>query len=55
MPGDSSALADAIRKLAEDKEKAHEMGLRGRAYMEEHFSRVAIGEKLLTLLDEMTN
>ena len=52
-PGNPSALADAIRALAADKEKAREMGLKGRAYLEEHFSRAAIGEKLLKLLDEM--
>jgi glycosyltransferase involved in cell wall biosynthesis len=53
-PGNPSALANAIRNLAEDKEKAREMGLRGRAYLEEHFSRAAVGAKLLDLLDEMT-
>jgi len=54
-PGNPSALAEAIRTLAEDKEKAHGMGLQGRAYLEEHFSRAAIVEKLLGLLAEMTN
>ncbi|MGB7874440.1 MAG: glycosyltransferase family 4 protein [Anaerolineales bacterium] len=53
-PGDPSALADAIRALTTDKEKARRMGLKGRAYLEEHFSRAAIGEKLLGLLDGMT-
>jgi glycosyltransferase involved in cell wall biosynthesis len=53
-PGNPSALADAIRTLAADKAKAREMGLKGRAHLEEHFSRAAIGEKLLNLLDEMT-
>ena len=53
-PGDPSALAEAIRVLAMDKEKAREMGLNGRTYLEEHFSRAAIGEKLLGLLGEMT-
>ena len=52
-PGNPSALAEAIRALAADEEKAREMGLKGRAYLEEHFSRAAIGEKLLKLLDEM--
>jgi glycosyltransferase involved in cell wall biosynthesis len=53
-PGNPSALADAIRLLAADNAKAREMGLRGRAHLEEHFSRASIGEKLLNLLDEMT-
>jgi glycosyltransferase involved in cell wall biosynthesis len=52
-PGNPSALAEAIRALAADKVKAREMGLKGRAYLEEHFSRAAIGEKLLKLLSEM--
>ncbi len=54
-PGNPSALANAIRTLATDKEKAREIGLKGRAYLEEHFSRAAIGEKLLNLLDEMVD
>jgi len=53
-PGNPSALAEAIRLLAADKERARRMGMKGRAYLEEHFSRAAIGEKLLNLLDEMT-
>jgi len=53
-PGNPSALADAIRRLASDREKSQMMGLKGHAYLEEHFSRAAIGEKLLGLLEEMT-
>jgi glycosyltransferase involved in cell wall biosynthesis len=53
-PGNPSALAEAIQKLASDKGKARQMGLQGRAYLEEHFSRALIGEKLLGLLEEMT-
>jgi len=53
-PGNPSALAEAIRKLASDKENANQMGLQGRAYLEEHFNRAAIGEKLLGLLEEVT-
>lgn len=52
-PGNPSALAEAIRALATDKERGREMGLNGRAYLEEHFSRTAIGEKLLNLLEDM--
>jgi len=52
-PGNPSELANAIRELATDREKAHQMGLQGRAYLEEHFSRAVIGEKLLGLLEEM--
>lgn len=53
-PGNPSAMAEAIRTLASDKEKARQMGLLGRAYLEEHFSRTVIGAKLLDLLEEMT-
>ena len=52
-PGNASALANAIRKLASDKKKALEMGLNGRKYLEQNFSREAIGEKLVELLEEM--
>ena len=52
-PGNPSALAEAIRKLAADKEEARAMGLAGRKYLERHFSRAVIGEKLLGLLEEM--
>jgi glycosyltransferase involved in cell wall biosynthesis len=52
QPGNPSALAEAIRVLAADKDKARQMGLDGRKYLEENFSRAAIGGKLLGLLDE---
>jgi glycosyltransferase involved in cell wall biosynthesis len=52
-PGNPAALAETIRKLASDKEKARQLGLQGRAYLEEHFSRAIIGEKLVNLLEEM--
>lgn len=52
-PGNPSALAEAIRRLALGKQKARQMGSLGRAYLEEHFSRAVIGEKLLSLLEEL--
>ena len=52
-PGNPSALAEAIRKLAMDRGQAREMGLKGRTYLEEHFSRAVIGEKLMALLEEL--
>ena len=54
-PGNPSALADAILRLAADKGKARQMGLDGRKYLEENFSRAVIGEKLLGLLEELVN
>lgn len=54
LPGNPSALAEAIRELALDRERARQMGLAGRQYLEQHFSRAAIGEQLIRLLGELT-
>lgn len=53
QPGSPQALADAVLKLAADRDAALNMGLAGRAYLEEHFSREALAEKLEKLLVEM--
>jgi glycosyltransferase involved in cell wall biosynthesis len=50
-PGNAAQLADAIRRLAANPAESRRMGLRGRKYLEEHFSRAAIGEKLVSLLE----
>ena len=50
-PGDPSALAEAIRSLAADPGRSRMMGLAGRKYLEEHFSRKIISEKLLDILN----
>jgi glycosyltransferase involved in cell wall biosynthesis len=52
-PGNASAMADAICKMASDPQKSREMGLSGRKYLEGNFSREAIGEKLVNLLEAM--
>jgi glycosyltransferase involved in cell wall biosynthesis len=52
-PGDPSALAEAIKQLALDRQEARRMGLAGRRYVEQHFSRAVIGRKLMGLLVEM--
>ena len=52
-PGNPAALAEVITKLAEDKIKAREMGLRGRKYLEENFSREKVSNQLVNLLEEM--
>lgn len=52
-PGDPEELAAAIRRLRNDPELATEMGRRGRAYAEAHFSRQAAAaayESLFTRL-----
>jgi glycosyltransferase involved in cell wall biosynthesis len=52
-PGNAAQLADAIRRLAANPEGSRLLGLRGRKYLEEHFSRAIIGEKLVKLLGEV--
>ncbi len=52
-PGNARAMADAICDLADDPLRSREMGLRGRQYLEQHFSREKIGEKLLSILEDM--
>jgi glycosyltransferase involved in cell wall biosynthesis len=52
-PGDSSALAQAIRTLAADPRRSRHMGKLGRAYLEANFSRASIGEKLIGLLTSL--
>lgn len=53
QPGDPSALAEAILALAADKEKSRQMGLAGRKYLEQHFSRSKISADLLQILEEL--
>jgi glycosyltransferase involved in cell wall biosynthesis len=53
-PGNPSALADVIRQLAGDRAKSRAMGLRGRAYLEKHFSRETMAGNLLKMLEALT-
>jgi glycosyltransferase involved in cell wall biosynthesis len=54
QPGDATALAEVIQALAADPVRSRLMGLAGRGYLEKHFSRAAIGEHLLNLLEQLT-
>ena len=54
-PGNAEEIAKAIRKLAADTEQSRAMGLKGRKYLEENFSRAVIGEKLVSLLEEIVS
>ncbi len=54
QPGEASALAQAVAQLAQDPAAAREMGMKGRRYLEAHFSREKTAEELLQLLEQMT-
>ena len=54
-PGSAKEVAEAIRKLASDTKQSQAMGLKGRIYLEENFSRAVIGEKLVVLLEGLTS
>jgi hypothetical protein len=43
-----------IGSLAGDPEQARAMGLRGPAYLEQHFNRSVLAEKLAGILEDMT-
>lgn len=50
QPGDPAALAEAVARLAANRDESLQMGLAGRTYLEENFSREALAEKLEQLL-----
>jgi len=52
-PGDPEALAVAIERLATDPMESRRMGLAGRKYLETHFNREEMAEKLLSILAAM--
>ena len=52
-PGNPSAMAEAVLALSSDNLKARAMGLAGRQYIEQFFSRHELAEKLYLLLEEM--
>jgi glycosyltransferase involved in cell wall biosynthesis len=52
-PGNAPALAGAIRQLAAHPKEAARMGSKGRAYLEQNFSRIALAKKLVRILQEM--
>jgi glycosyltransferase involved in cell wall biosynthesis len=54
-PGDPEALADALRKLAEDRQMAISMGQNGRREVESHFDRAVIAERMARLMKAMAN
>jgi glycosyltransferase involved in cell wall biosynthesis len=55
QPGDPSALAEAVKTMAADPERSRKMGLAGRKYLEEHFSRDKMAAKLLEVLKSLSH
>ncbi len=52
-PGDPQAMAHAIRRLADDPAAGQAMGLRGRQYVEGHFDRAILAQKLEAILKDL--
>jgi glycosyltransferase involved in cell wall biosynthesis len=54
-PGDAAALASAIETLAGDPVRSRAMGMAGRHYLENYFSREKIAGKFLAILEAMVD
>ncbi len=52
-PGDPKALAVALNRVLRDRKMAREMGLAGRARVEEHFSWTSIARKTQNMYEEL--
>jgi glycosyltransferase involved in cell wall biosynthesis len=52
-PGSPEALAAALCRLADDPLESRRMGLQGRRYLEENFSRDKTAEKLFRILEDL--
>jgi glycosyltransferase involved in cell wall biosynthesis len=52
-PGDPSALADAIRRLASDSDLAQRVAARGDAVYREHASEQVLGERWRSLIERL--
>ncbi len=50
-PGDAEKLARTIENIAAHPKASQKMGLAGRLYLEEHFSRPKLAAELLTLIE----
>ena len=53
QPGDPEALANAVRKLAEEPEQRRQMGLAGHDYVKRNFDRPVLARKLLLVMEKM--
>jgi glycosyltransferase involved in cell wall biosynthesis len=52
-PGDADALGDAIRILEGDPQNGRILGYNGRKYIENHFDRIILAAKFLSILERM--
>ena len=52
-PGDPRSLANAIASLAANRDRAVDMGINGRRYLEANFSREVIAGQLAKLIEGM--
>jgi glycosyltransferase involved in cell wall biosynthesis len=53
-PGNAAALAGVIHSLANDPRKSRAMGLKGRRYLEENFSREKIMDQLMQVIGQIS-
>ena len=53
-PGDPESMRRAICRLADNPQTGREMGNNGRAYVEAHFDRAALADKLLTVMENIS-
>lgn len=54
-PENAEALANAVLKLQAAPARAQAMGVRGRAYVEEHFARAIVTQQYRLVLEEIIN
>jgi glycosyltransferase involved in cell wall biosynthesis len=55
QPGNAQDMANAIAYLAADHDRAVKLGINGRRYLEEHFSREVLATRLETVLRELSD
>ncbi len=52
-PADPASLADALRNAIEKKEELKEIGLKGRAWVQKHFTALRMCEKTVALYEDL--
>jgi glycosyltransferase involved in cell wall biosynthesis len=52
-PGNADALANAIKYLSSDPELCSKMGSHGRQYIEQHFDRQQLTDKLIAIMEDL--